>query len=634
MDQKKLIAAQKRAQKKASLSEEAKKEMRDRDAARKREKRRQIGAQAVEPVVVTAQIVPAVVAEQVVEPASLDEIQEAKRSRLAKDALRKRESRRRSLEQTNERFANDAQTMALGGAAEAPHEIRDRVIAAQKKAQRASANEEVTAQRRRSLQQTNERFANDEQTMALGGAAEAHHETRNRVIAAQEKAQRASTNEQVKAQKRRSLEQTNERFANNTQQMAQGGAAEAPHVTKRGKTRQIGAQAVEPVVETAQVIPAVVPEHVVVPASLDGYQKAKRLRLEKEATRKRVSRRRSLEQANERLATDAEPMARSLEQTNERIANNTQQMAQGGAAEAPHETRNQILAAKKRAQRATESVEDQTRRRARDAARQREYIINEQLARETVRIDAIRLEADAQRKADERTAEAFDETLTRRTADAERHSVAYDQVPMVERERRVAVRTAARRNQTEFCALGDAVDRCDVLTFTCGPMNVVCSACGALHFKKERNSKRLFSMCCSKGQVKLAPLVEYPEYFRELLSDGTPQAKHYYKNIRDYNAHLGFASCGSTLNRQPNRHPDRPHNARTVGTVSGRGPPVFRFQGQLYHDTSAAHAQEDHRPKYAQLYFIDSEEATRHRCETFVAGRAHIDGSIFIETFG
>ena len=46
--------------------------MRDRDAARKREKRRQIGAQAVEPVVVTAQIVPAVVAEQVVEPASLD----------------------------------------------------------------------------------------------------------------------------------------------------------------------------------------------------------------------------------------------------------------------------------------------------------------------------------------------------------------------------------------------------------------------------------------------------------------------------------------------------------------------------------------------------------------------------------
>ena len=133
-------------------------------------------------------------------------------------------------------------------------------------------------------------------------------------------------------------------------------------------------------------------------------------------------------------------------------------------------------------------------------------------------------------------------------------------------------------------------------------------------------------MYCSKGQVKLAPLVEYPEYFRELLSDGTLQAKHYYKNIRDYNAHLGFASCGSTLNRkpnpQPNPQPNRPHNARTVSTVSGRGPPVFRFQGQLYHDTSAAHAQKDHRPKYAQLYFIDSEEATRHRCERFVAGRA------------
>ena len=137
-----------------------------------------------------------------------------------------------------------------------------------------------------------------------------------------------------------------------------------------------------------------------------------------------------------------------------------------------------------------------------------------------------------------REQQALDETLARRTADAARHSVAYDQVPVVERQRRVAVRTTARLNQTEFCALGDAVDRCDVFTFTCGPMNVVCSACGALHFQKERNSKRLFSMCCSKGQVQLAPLVEYPEYFRELLSDGTPQAKHYYKNIRYYQLSL------------------------------------------------------------------------------------------------
>ena len=108
-------------------------------------------------------------------------------------------------------------------------------------------------------------------------------------------------------------------------------AAEAPYKTKREKRRQIGAQAVEPVVVTAQVgVPAVVPEQVVEPASLDGNQKAKRLRLEKEATRKRESRRRSLEQTN-----------------NERLASDSQQVAQGGAAEALDETQNVTLAAKK-----------------------------------------------------------------------------------------------------------------------------------------------------------------------------------------------------------------------------------------------------------------------------------------------
>ena len=115
--------------------------------------------------------------------------------------------------------------MALGGAAEAPHETRNRVIPAQEKAQRATANEQVKAQKRRSLEQTNERFSNDEHTMALGGAAEAPHENRNRVIAAQKKAQRASANEQVKAQRREHDAAQKRKRRQNTEQA--GGPVEA-----------------------------------------------------------------------------------------------------------------------------------------------------------------------------------------------------------------------------------------------------------------------------------------------------------------------------------------------------------------------------------------------------------------------
>ena len=93
-----------------------------------------------------------------------------------------------------------------------------------------------------------------------------------------------------------SLEQTNEPLENGAQQIVQGGATEA-------------------VDETPSL-------------TLAAKKKAQRAQ----------SRRRSLEQTNERLASDSQQVAHSLEQTNEPLENGAQQILRGGAAEAVDET--------------------------------------------------------------------------------------------------------------------------------------------------------------------------------------------------------------------------------------------------------------------------------------------------------
>ena len=134
----------------------------------------------------------------------------------------------------------------------------------------------------------------------------------------------------------------------------------------------------------------------------------------------------------------------------------------------------------------------------------------------------------------------------------------------------------------------------NIVTHFCGEMNVICTKCQAKHFAGEKPSDGLFNNCCHKGKVTPAIRREFPPYLMSLLSNpADPHYSHFKDKIRNYNASLSFASMGAKI-VQPN----------------GRGPYTFRVHGQIYHRTSHMHPNDDQDRQFAQLYVIDSEQAT------------------------
>jgi hypothetical protein len=132
-------------------------------------------------------------------------------------------------------------------------------------------------------------------------------------------------------------------------------------------------------------------------------------------------------------------------------------------------------------------------------------------------------------------------------------------------------------------------------------MTDICQLCRSRNFKAERPSDKKFTSCCRKGKVKLPkPKGEngvelaYPEFLRTLLSDTTaPSSTHFRENIRSYNNAVSFASMGAK-----------------IVDVPGRGPYVFKVHGQTYHKTSHLQPTTQQAPQYAQLYVLDSTQAT------------------------
>ncbi|UYV66814.1 hypothetical protein LAZ67_4002941 [Cordylochernes scorpioides] len=106
---------------------------------------------------------------------------------------------------------------------------------------------------------------------------------------------------------------------------------------------------------------------------------------------------------------------------------------------------------------------------------------------------------------------------------------------------------------------------------------------------------RKFSACCHKGKIGL-PEQDYPEYLETLMNGVDHNSKKFMENIRSYNSSLAFASMGAN-----------------IATPPGYGPYCFRIHGQIYHRTGTLHPVGEQPPKFAQLYILDTAEATRER---------------------
>ncbi|CAG5037798.1 unnamed protein product [Parnassius apollo] len=75
-----------------------------------------------------------------------------------------------------------------------------------------------------------------------------------------------------------------------------------------------------------------------------------------------------------------------------------------------------------------------------------------------------------------------------------------------------------------------------------GPMDVVCQHCGALKFAGETPG-----LCYLSDKVKLPLLVPQPEPLCSLLSDETPESRHFLAKTQKYNVCFQMTSFGAEI---------------------------------------------------------------------------------------
>nr|GEW01674.1 hypothetical protein [Tanacetum cinerariifolium] len=101
-----------------------------------------------------------------------------------------------------------------------------------------------------------------------------------------------------------------------------------------------------------------------------------------------------------------------------------------------------------------------------------------------------------------------------------------------------------------------------------------CESCGALLWHAETRRRatnaldRSYSICCSRGKVKLGTKLEPPQLLKDLITNEHHKSASFIDNIRRYNSMFAFISMGGKVDDTVNY---------------GRGPFCYRIHGENYH---------------------------------------------------
>ncbi|KAL3651873.1 hypothetical protein CASFOL_004875 [Castilleja foliolosa] len=143
------------------------------------------------------------------------------------------------------------------------------------------------------------------------------------------------------------------------------------------------------------------------------------------------------------------------------------------------------------------------------------------------------------------------------------------------------------------------------------PSNV-CPNCKALMWYAERvhiaakPKEPTFSLCCQEGKIKLPQSKEPPEFLKQLLQyTGGKRSTKFKEKIRIYNSMFNFTSMGANVDSSINKK---------------KGPYVFRISGQNYHNVGSLLPVDKKNPKFAQLYFYDTENEVQNRMHILSKG--------------
>ncbi|XP_071574288.1 uncharacterized protein [Temnothorax nylanderi] len=255
-----------------------------------------------------------------------------------------------------------------------------------------------------------------------------------------------------------------------------------------------------------------------------------------------------------------------------------------------------------RHRRKNESWEERTERLEADAQRHAQ-----QRADENDETRSQRLEANAQRNAQQRAEENDETRYQRLKANAQRN--AQQRAEENDETRSQRLEADAQRHDQRRCqakklnhhiALIAKGHEMNVPVHTLGQMNVECQFCKSLNFTCEKPKDGKFTYCCQKGKLQLKH-INFPEFLKKLFMENNAPSKNFMDNIRSYNSALAMASMGAPGNRNPL-------------DVVNLAPYCLKIHGQYHHLTSKAMRPCDGQPpRYAQLYFLDTEEAVHHR---------------------
>ena len=260
----------------------------------------------------------------------------------------------------------------------------------------------------------------------------------------------------------------------------------------------------------------------------------------------------------------------------------------------------EIDAARKRAARLQETDEerrDRLLRRATQTAAARLQETDEE------RHD--RLQRKSAQTAEARLHETDEERRVRLQRNAAQTAAARLQETDEERRQRLQSNTARRLktlHYAHFIPVEDniqqynvePIDEASIPEHYAGKMDAICRHCGSKNFQQEAVNKE-FSACCQKGKVKLDPIT-VSKYIETLLNGQHVKSKNFLEHIRSFNSSLAFASTGASMASPP-----------------GFGPYCFRIHGQIYHRAGVLHPDEGAPRKYAQLFILDDEMASRQR---------------------
>nr|XP_017217080.1 PREDICTED: uncharacterized protein LOC108194638 [Daucus carota subsp. sativus] len=135
-----------------------------------------------------------------------------------------------------------------------------------------------------------------------------------------------------------------------------------------------------------------------------------------------------------------------------------------------------------------------------------------------------------------------------------------------------------------------------------GPTRV-CTHCKAQMWHEERSNKNvtkgppLFSICCRKGDVSLPEPPPTPSCLQSLYNDAA-RGSHFKRSIRMYNSMFAFTSAGGNVDHSINR---------------GRGPYIYRLNGQNHHVFGSLIPDDGDTPKFCQLYIYDTANEVNNR---------------------